>query len=300
MEWEYHCPHCGGVANESLSIHDAASSNFCNVCKVNFNNKLDDNIEVFFSIHPGVKKVSMEFKEKYMKKIRDDIMADKMFMWKKPTAVKGADIIQNPIFRELMGEEVLLPDQSLEIMKTTILFTDIKGSTQMYTDLGDSKAFHLVRDHFRILFNEIKKYNGVPVKTIGDAVMGSFTNQAEALKAALESQKSLISYRNSKTKPENERIEVKIGLHTGTTLVVNLNGKLDYFGSTVNMAARIQGIANPNEVVISENIFKNEESRKIIISYTKTVTKSKRVFKGLNGEYTIYQIMLKNLNGSMN
>jgi len=149
MEWEYHCPHCGGVANESLSIHDAVSSNFCNICRVNFNNKLDDNIEVFFSIHPGIKKVSMEFKEKYMKKIMEGIMADKMFMWRKPTAIKGVDIIQNSIFRELMGEEVLLPDQSLEIMKTTILFTDIKGSTQMYTDLGDSKAFHLVRDHFR-------------------------------------------------------------------------------------------------------------------------------------------------------
>ncbi|NOY07745.1 MAG: adenylate/guanylate cyclase domain-containing protein [Spirochaetes bacterium] len=294
MEWEYHCPYCGGVASESLSIHNAASSNFCNSCKVNFNNKLDDNIEVFFSIHPEVKKISMEYKEKYIKNNIDGIKATKMFMWRKPTVIKGVDIIQNPVFRELMGEEVLLPDQSLEIMKTTILFTDIKGSTQMYTDLGDSKAFHLVRDHFRILFNEIKKYNGVPVKTIGDAVMGSFTSQAEALKAALESQKSLISfYRNHQTKPENERIEVKIGLHTGTTLVVNLNGKLDYFGSTVNMAARIQGIAKPNEIVISENIFKNEESRRVIISYTKTVTKSKKVFKGLNGEYSIYRISME-------
>ena len=59
------------------------------------------------------------------------------------------------------------------------------------------------------------------------------------------------------------------------------------------MAARIQGIAKPNEVVISENIFNNEESRKVIISYTKTVTKSKRVFKGLNGEYSIYHILMK-------
>lgn len=291
MEWEYHCPHCGGIAHESLSIHQATSTDYCKFCEVNFNNKIDDNIEVFFSIHPEIKNISKEFKEKYTKSAMNEIMNYKMFKWNNLSTIKGVDIIQNPIYRELFGDEVLLPDQSLELMKATILFTDIKGSTQMYTDLGDSKAFQLVRAHFRILFDVIKKHNGVPVKTIGDAVMGVFANQTDGLKASLEAQKLLIN--DYKDKTDSEKIEVKIGLHSGTTIIVTLNGRLDYFGSTVNMAARIQAKANPNEVLISENIFESNENKRVIAQYTKTVKRTKGIFKGLKGEYNIYHISLK-------
>lgn len=291
MEWEYHCPHCGGIAHETLSIHQATSTNYCNACKVNFNNRIDDNIEIYFSIHPEIRNISKELKEIYMKSVMNEVMINKMCRWQNPFTIKGVDIIQNAVYRELLGDEVLLPDQSLELMKATVLFTDIKGSTQMYTDLGDSKAFQLVREHFRILFDIIKKYNGVPVKTIGDAVMGVFTNQVDGLKASLEAQNTLIGF--YKSKPDKEKIKVKIGLHSGTTIIVTLNGKLDYFGSTVNLAARIQSAANPNEVLISENIFENKENKHVIAQYTKTVTKTKRVFKGLNGEYNIYHISFK-------
>ncbi|NQU66963.1 MAG: adenylate/guanylate cyclase domain-containing protein [Candidatus Marinimicrobia bacterium] len=290
MEWEYHCPRCGGIANETLFIHEAKSINCCDICKIEFSNKLDVNIEVFFSIHPEVRNISLEFKDNYLKSNKDNITATKMIRWKNPFSIYGVDIIQNPVFRELMEGEVLAPDQSLELMKCTLLFTDIKGSTQMYNDLGDSRAFQLVREHFRIIFEVIKRSNGIPVKTIGDAVMGAFSNKTEGLKAALEAQKSLIEFYRSK--PENEKIEVKIGLNSGTTIIVTLNGKLDYFGSTVNMAARIQSIANPNEIVLPMNIFEDEECNEIISSYAKTITKSKTTFKGLNGEYNVYHIVL--------
>ena len=291
MEWQYHCPHCGGVANESLTLHEAKSLDYCGACKVNFQNKLDDNIEVFFSVHPEIKKIPPELKETYLKAMMNDVMKKKMFDWKHPSSISGADIIQNPVYRELLGEEVLLPDQSLELMKTTILFTDIKGSTQLYTDLGDSKAFQLVREHFRIIFAIIKKHHGVPVKTIGDAVMGAFTDQDAALEAALETQRTLIDYYSDKR--ESEKIEVKIGVHTGTTIIVTLNDRLDYFGSTVNMAARIQSMAKPNEVIISEPVFDTVGSKKIIARYTKTVGRGKTSFKGLAGEHTVYHIEMK-------
>ncbi|URA10316.1 adenylate/guanylate cyclase domain-containing protein [Thermospira aquatica] len=291
MEWVYHCPHCGGIAHETLTLHQAKTTDYCPLCKVDFTNTLDNNIEVFFSIHPEIKNISKELKENYIKSAMEEITDHKMFQWSTPLSIKGVDIIQHPVYRELFPDEVLLPDQSLELMKATILFTDIKGSTQMYTDLGDSKAFLLVREHFRILFEVIKKFNGVPIKTIGDAVMGVFTNQTDGLTAALEAQKALIEY--YKDRPEPEKIEVKIGLHSGPTIVVTLNGRLDYFGSTVNMAARIQAIANPNEVVMSENIFEHEESKKILAQYAKTVERTKRIFKGLKGEYNIYSILVK-------
>jgi class 3 adenylate cyclase len=290
MEWEYHCPHCGGIPKETLSLHSATSEDFCDLCKVNFTNKLDDNIEVFFSVHPEIRNIPNEYKSTFTKEMVSEIIRVKAFNWKKRSVIRGVDIIQNPVYRELMGDEVLLPDQSLELMKSTILFTDIKGSTKMYTELGDSKAFALVREHFRLVFDVIKKHGGIPVKTIGDAVMGVFANQSDGLRASLEAQKTIIE--NYKTRPDNEKIELKIGVHAGSTIVVTLNGRLDYFGSTVNMAARVQARALPNEVIISEPIFENNESKRIIGAYTRTVSREKAVFKGLNGERNVYHINL--------
>ncbi len=290
MQWEYHCPYCGGIAKETVTLHEAEHSNYCGICKVDFTNKVDDNVEVLFSIHPEIKKIQKKIIKEYKTDVMDEIKENMKFKWEKNTTIQGVDIVQNSIYRELFGDEVLLRDQSLELMKSTILFTDIKGSTQMYTDLGDSKAFQLVREHFRILFDIIKKYNGVPVKTIGDAVMGVFTDQKDSLKASLEAQKILKDYYNQKQ--SNEKIEVKIGMHTGTTIIVTLNGRLDYFGTTVNKAARIQSHAKPNDILISEDIFNKKENQKIIAKYTKKVSKIKTNFKGLNEEHILYNISI--------
>ncbi len=279
LDWIYHCPVCGGAAHETLSLHQAKAENYCPACKRDFSNALDDNVEVFFSIHPSVKPLDESLKAEYSKNIMDDVMSGRYLSWKKPNAVRGLDLIQNNVYRELMGGETLISDQSLKIMKVTIMFTDIKGSTQMYTDLGDAKAFALVREHFRILFDTIKEFGGVPVKTIGDAVMGAFVNPKDAVAATLEAQKRLIKH-----------YEVKLGVHTGPALIVTLNNKLDYFGSTINMAARIQTAARPNEVVISEELYNDKEIQRSILAVTKTVRRQHTAFKGLDGEHNVYHI----------
>jgi len=288
LDWVYHCPVCGGAAHETLSLHQAKSENYCPACKKDFCNALDDNIEVFFSIHPSIKQLQESLKTQYSKNIMDDVMSGRYLSWKKPNAVRGIDLIQNNVYRELMGGETLISDQSLKIMKVTVMFTDIKSSTQMYTDLGDAKAFALVREHFHILFDTIKEFGGVPVKTIGDAVMGAFVNQKDAVDATLEAQKRLIKH--YEVKPAADRIEVKIGVHTGPALIVTLNNKLDYFGSTINMAARIQAAAHPNEVVISEELYNDKEIQRSILAVTKTVRRQHTTFKGLDGEYNVYHI----------
>ncbi|WP_041396232.1 adenylate/guanylate cyclase domain-containing protein [Gracilinema caldarium] len=79
-------------------------------------------------------------------------------------------------------------------MISTILFIDIKGSTRLYSDLGDAKAVGLVREHFRILFKYIEKYNGLPVKTIGDAVMGFLIDSRHTIQVAIEAQQALREY----------------------------------------------------------------------------------------------------------
>lgn len=291
MDWVYHCPTCGGVAHESLFMHEAASNNFCKACNKIFANTLDDNIEIFFSIHPNIKKLSTHLKDSYLKEIYDNVNSGNYLTWIKPNAIRGIDIIQNNSYRELMGSDVLSLDQSLQIMKSVILFTDIKGSTEMYEKLGDAKAFALVREHFQILFDTIKKFDGVPIKTIGDAVMGVFTSPYKAMAASIVIQQKLIE--RSKTKTEDEKIEVKIGLHTGAAIVVTLNEKLDYFGTTVNIAARIQSEAEPNEIAVSEELFNGTKIKSLIASVTKTVKRQTVKLKGISRECKVYHIKIE-------
>ncbi|WP_432962960.1 adenylate/guanylate cyclase domain-containing protein [Treponema sp. OMZ 840] len=288
LDWMYHCPVCGTIAAETLSINEAKSTDFCPACHGEFVNSLDDNIEVSFSAHPNIREIPAHIKEAYKKQTDADVAAGNYLTWKKYNVLRGIDLIQNNTYRELMSADVLISDQSLQIMKITVLFTDIKGSTQMYSDLGDARAFSLVREHFRILFDVIKEFGGVPVKTIGDAVMGAFVSPQKAVAATLEAQKRLIAHYASK--PENEKIEVKIGVHSGAAIIVTLNNRLDYFGSTVNTAARIQASALPNEVVISEELFNDEDIKRTIAKVSKTVKRHRLEFKGLEGEYTVYHI----------
>lgn len=286
IEWIYHCPHCGNVAKDVLSLHNATHEDYCDECQVNFSNCLDSNIEVFFNIHPGIKQLSDVYKNEYSQKLKRDLDLYGNNCWKKESTIFGLELIQNNNFRNLIGDDILKSDQSLEILKVTILFTDVKGSTSLYNTLGDMKAFSLIREHFKILFDVISKNNGVPVKTIGDAIMGVFLNEEDGLKASLEMQENLIKFYDVK----EQKIEIRIGVYTGSSLLVNLNGKLDYFGQSVNKAARIESSAEPNEVVISYDIF--ERNKKLIKSY-KNISFSEKMYKGFEEKQKLVHILLK-------
>lgn len=290
MKWEYHCPQCGGVARESLKLSESSRDDYCPVCELDFHNTLDDNIEVFFSISEALKPVPDSIKKIYLEKVMHDVTSSGVFEWRKSTTINGIDCTNNTTFLEVFGTDTLPKDQSLEIKHAVILFTDIKGSTLMYEQLGDSRAFKIVRDHFVILFNEIIKFNGVPVKTMGDAVMGVFTNVSDALSAAIESQ---ISFKllNREREP-GEHIELKIGIHTGPVLLVTLNSRLDYFGSTVNTASKIQSIAQPHEVLFSEEVYRDSSASSAIKGYTNKIFRVKHTLSGIKESINIYKVII--------
>ena len=234
LEWIYHCPVCGHIAYEAPSLHQASSQNFCTICNKVFNNTLDTNIEVCFSIHPRLKMLDSTFKMNYIADIEKNIRNGKYRTWDTPDAIRGVEIIQNNLYRELMRSEVLIGTQVLPLKNATILFANITNSTKLYASLGDQKTFLLIKDYVRILSDIIRKCGGVPVKTIGGVVMGSFIDPSEAFQAAVKALRLLIKH--SQNKPVNERIEIKMGLHSGPVLMVTLNNLLDYIGLTVNSA----------------------------------------------------------------
>jgi class 3 adenylate cyclase len=158
-------------------------------------------------------------------------------------------------FRDLFAHAVLRPGDQVAIGRIAFLFTDIKGSTDLYNRVGDARAYGFVREHYAVLTRAVREHDGAVVKTIGDAVMAAFTDPANALDAALAIRDDIAAFNRrlaAETHSEAIAILVKIGLHSGACIAVTLNDQLDYFGRTVNLAARLQSESRGGDIVLSE------------------------------------------------
>lgn len=140
-----------------------------------------------------------------------------------------------------------------------MLFTDLRNSTQLYRAIGDATAFGRVLNHFDVLKRAISEEDGAIVKTIGDAVMAVFRDPVRALRAMLRAQKELAN-----PTAGHEPLVLKVGLHMGPCIAVTLNDRLDYFGSTVNLAARLEGLSTGSDVIISREIFDDPEVQELV------------------------------------
>jgi len=158
-------------------------------------------------------------------------------------------------FRDLFSDDVLRPGDEVAVGRIALLFSDLKGSTALYQSIGDASAYHLVRDHFAFMAKVIRDHEGAIVKTIGDAVMAAFVSPTQAVEAAIDIQRQIAAFnRESHVEEASPPIVIKLGVHSGPTIAVTLNDRLDYFGSTVNMAARLQGQSEGGDIVLSPEI----------------------------------------------
>jgi class 3 adenylate cyclase len=159
-------------------------------------------------------------------------------------------------FRDLFSDDVLRPGDEVAVGRIALLFSDLKGSTALYQSIGDASAYHLVRDHFAFMARVIREHEGAVVKTIGDAVMAAFVSPFQALAAAIDIQRQIAAFNRESHVVEGASppIVIKLGVHSGPTIAVTLNDRLDYFGSTVNMAARLQGQSEGGDIVLSPEI----------------------------------------------
>lgn len=170
--------------------------------------------------------------------------------------VSGKDMLNSQQFREFYPVQNLPADLGLNLRELTILFTDLKGSTELYGTTGDLAAYKLVRAHFEQLTEAVRLHRGAIVKTMGDAVMASFSRPKDALDAAIYMVRRLEELDLGDLPG---RFGLKVGLHTGAAIAVNANQNLDFFGQTVNIAARVQGLAQAGEIWFSEAVFKDLE-----------------------------------------
>ncbi len=274
LHWDIRCPHCGRLVSDYRHLEEASQSEYCQMCAVNYDVDFAANVEVTFSMN-------------------DDIYDDDAFGdVERPEGVQmltGLDMMHYPAFRNIFRDEVLSRREQLKITAVTLLFTDITGSTQMYEKLGDTVAYNIVRDHFDILFSEIESHNGVIIKTIGDAVMASFRSNEEAVRCILNGMGRFEEY--NQERDLDHQVRIKIGLHRGPAILVTLNERLDYFGSTVNKAARIQGFAQSDQILLSQEVYETAGVQQVIESENKMYIRPMSLdLKGLEGQHGVYAL----------
>jgi class 3 adenylate cyclase len=192
-------------------------------------------------------------------------------------ALTGERVIAMPAFRRLCPEQLLRPGDDVEIGRVAVLFTDLQGSTKLYDDLGDTTAYRLVRDHFAFLSERVQRNNGFIVKTVGDAVMAAFADPAEAVRAALSIQDEVASFNRGRS---DAGIVLKLGLHVGSCIAVTVGDVLDYFGSTVNTASRLEHQCRGGEVILSAAVLADAEARDALAG--RTVIEDSTTLRGLS------------------
>jgi class 3 adenylate cyclase len=206
---------------------------------------------------------------------------------KRKPFITAKRLLTNQTFRDIYRTDTLDVDQRLKITSLTFLFTDLKGSTALYERVGDLVAYDLVRQHFGVLHEIVSAEAGAVVKTIGDAVMATFSTPDRALAAALRMRDAMARINAER---QNEDLLLKIGIHEGPCLAVTLNNSQDYFGQTVNMAARVQGLASSRAIFATQSIVENPKAASILEKSGLRPEMQRAALRGIADKTTVYEI----------
>ena len=196
-------------------------------------------------------------------------------------------LLTNQVFRDLYGTDTIDVDQRLKITSLTFLFTDLRGSTELYERVGDLVAFDLVRAHFQALNDIVAAEAGAIVKTSGDAVMATFPTPDRALAAALRMREAMREFRDARS---GDGLLLKIGIHEGPCLAVVLDKRQDYFGRTVNIASRVQDLANSRSILATEPIISHPAAYNLLENSGLKPVPHRRALRGVAEEMAVYEI----------
>lgn len=246
LHWQTACPRCKSNGRVTQSLGGMTGVHRCEQCEHEYEPHLDDEIHIAVSVKETLRRLAP--------KNRDDL-AFRASIDARYGSVPALALINVPAFRQLVSRQLLPEGQYLGVKRLAIFFSDLRGSTALYHRLGDAVAYHWVCEHFKVMFEAAGRHNGTAVKTIGDGVMGVFANPLDALSSIADVSAGLAALNERAGFLGDDRLILKVGLHVGACIVVTLNGRLDYFGETVNIASRLSGLAQGNDMILSPAIF---------------------------------------------
>lgn len=170
----------------------------------------------------------------------------------------------------------------------SVMFTDIKGFTSRTAKSTREELAGLLRTHEEIVLPRAQERGGTLIKAIGDAYLFTFESPTNAVLAGIEIQSALRAH-NHLVDAKN-RIELRMGINVGEVTVI----EGDVFGDAVNIASRIESIAEPGDVTFSESVYltmnKTELDRALDTNELRTSEVGYRRLKGVDHEIRIYRI----------
>jgi class 3 adenylate cyclase len=197
-------------------------------------------------------------------------------------ACLGSVIASFPDFLDLFATEAPAAGVELTIAHLALLFSDLTGSTALYGRVGDAKAFAIVQEHFHDMAAVVSDHRGAVVKTMGDAVMASFASETDAVAAAVEMLQQCHAHHGELG------LSVKLGVCAGACLAVRANERLDFFGTTVNLAARLQARATGGQLVVTGELVTNPRVQTLLAAFSKTPFKA--ALKGIAAEQELIAV----------
>jgi len=166
----------------------------------------------------------------------------RLVQWENATPITDDEQIESwQMIREFLDREVGTEDHGASPSSSafqTILFTDLEASTALTQRLGDAGAQELLREHNTVVRQALAAHGGTEVKHTGDGIMAAFGSAVGAVEAGLRVQHDL----------RDSQIRVRIGMNAGEPIAEND----DYFGSTVQLAARVCDRAEPGQVLVPQ------------------------------------------------
>jgi class 3 adenylate cyclase len=145
------------------------------------------------------------------------------------------------------------PRHGVAARPLAFLFTDLASSTALFERVGDIDACEIVREHFEFLNAIVLDHNGMVVKTTGDGVLAAFRSWIDAVRSALAVQTNITDFNRTHAAGDaDRRVAIKLGVHAGRSVRLELQNGFDYFGSTVNLAARLRSESRDGDVVLSD------------------------------------------------
>jgi class 3 adenylate cyclase len=251
LTWLTTCPVCRYYGHSTTTLGGVGGFHHCDQCNHDYEVHLDEEIVITVSVRDTLRRLSPA---------RRDDLTFRTLVDGRYGLVPGLTLITIPMFRELVSDQLLPEGQSLGVKRLAVFFSDLCGSTALYHKLGDTEAYRLVCEHFKVVFAATEQHGGIAVKTIGDGVMGVFRDEQAALLSVVEALKGLAALNERVGLTGDDRLMLKVGLHSGPCVVVTLNGRFDFFGETVNIAARLGGLAEGNDVILTHAILDAPET----------------------------------------
>ena len=278
LHWEVKCPVCNSLDLHPQCLADLRTHHTCPACQHTHTTIADEQVQVTFSIDERLRKLGAEAQDLNFRAAAEARYG----------TTSGHALLTLQAFRNLFPRETLLPNESLLVRRVAILFTDLAGSTALYARRGDTRAYNLVRQHFEILFRVIDEHHGVVVKTIGDAVMGAFTVPMQALQAAIAMHHRMAQLNQQLSLLPEDQLILKVGIDAGPCLNVSLNERLDYFGITVNTAARVQATSSGHNIAVTNAITADLEPSFFIPDWT--WQKENLMLKGIDNPVVVHYL----------